>query len=175
MTKENAYLDDKIALIADFVGRDFMRLAKELQQVQEQRSDMFIEVADRVGIGRRKAFALARIARIFIDLDIPDERLNRIGWAKLNRISGHLNEDNAIHLLALAEEDTFYELDSILKGKQPVGEAKVLLLHLTEADHAYLCKLLLEHGAKPTGNGGLSGKEEALMNLLPGPSPSSSQ
>ena len=115
MTKEDPYLDDKIAIIADFVGRDFMRLAKELQQVQEKRSDMFIEVAERGGIGRRKAFALARIgrrkafalariARLFDDLDIPDEQLNRIGWAKLNRISGHLDEDNSVHILSLAED-----------------------------------------------------------------------
>ncbi|MBB5045265.1 hypothetical protein [Shinella fusca] len=170
MTKEDPYLDDKIAIIADFVGRDFMRLANELQQVQEQRSDMFIEVAERVGIGRRKAFALARIARLFEDLDIPDEQLNRIGWAKLNRISGHLDEDNAVHLLSLAESNTFYELDAILKGKQPIDGAKILLLHLKEADHARLYKLLVEHGAKPTGNGGLSGKEEALVNLLSGSS-----
>ena len=75
MTNKDPYLDEKIATIADFVGRDFMRLARELLQLQEQRSDMFVEVAEQVGIGRHKSFALARIARIFNDLNIPDERL----------------------------------------------------------------------------------------------------
>nr|WP_145959197.1 hypothetical protein [Rhizobium sp. ACO-34A] len=166
MTNKDPYLDEKIATIADFVGRDFMRLARELLQLQEQRSDMFVEVAEQVGIGRRKSFALARIARIFNDLNIPDERLNRIGWAKLNRISGHLDEDNALHLLALAEDYTFYELDAILKGKQPVDGAKVLLLHLPEDIHSRFREVLIKHGARPTASGGLSGKERALANLL---------
>lgn len=166
MNDNDPYIDDKIATIADFVGRDFMRLARELRQVQEQRSEIFIEVAEQVGIGRRKAFALARIARIFEDLGIPDERLNRIGWAKLNRLSGHLDEDNAEQLLSLAEESTAYGLDAVLKGEQPIDGAKVLLLYLPEAVHDRFQTLLIKHGAKPKANGGLADKEDALMSLI---------
>lgn len=168
MTKEDPYLDDKIATIADFVGRDFMRLAKELRKVQEQRPDIFAEVAEQVGIGKRRAYALARVARIFDDLDVPDERLNRIGWAKLNRLSGHLNEDNAEQLLSLAEETTVYSLDAVLRGEVPVAGARVVLLYLPEAVHDRFQALLVKHGAKPKANGGLTGKENALMGLISG-------
>lgn len=166
MTNKDPYINDKIATIADFVGRDFMRLARELRQLQEQRSDIFVEVAEQIGVGRRRAYALARIARIFEHLGVPDERLNRVGWAKLNRLSGHLDEDNAEQLLSLAEETTAYGLDAVLKGEQPIDGAKVLLLYLPEAVHDRFQALLIQHGAKLKANGGLADKESALMSLI---------
>lgn len=164
--KNYDHYKEKTALIADFVGRDFMKLARELWQLQEQKPDIFTKVVDQVGIGRRKAFALARIARLFDELGVDDERLNKIGWAKLNRISGHLEPDNAEQLLILAEENTAYGLDAILKGEQPIKEGKFMLLCLPETDHKRLCMALIDHGAKPAINGGLSGKEAALIHIL---------
>lgn len=166
MTNSKTSLDAKIDVLADYVGRDFMRLARELKELQDLRPDAFMEVVERLSLGRRRAFALARIARLFSELDIPDDQLHRIGWTKLNLIGSHLDAENAQHLLALAESHTAHELDLVLKGKKPVEGAKVMLLYLPEADHAYLSKLMVEHGAKPNPNGGLTGKEAALMNLL---------
>ncbi|NGO62456.1 hypothetical protein G6N76_02125 [Rhizobium daejeonense] len=166
MSSTHPYTADKAALLADYVGRDFLRLARELRRVQEQRSDLFIEVAEEIGLGRRKAFALARVARIFDDLDIDDLRLNKIGWAKLNKVSSRLNEDNAERLLTLAEEHTSHQLDSVLKGELPVDGARVVLLYFTEEDYALLSKRLLEHGAQLSSNGGIAGKEQALMSLI---------
>jgi hypothetical protein len=166
MTTKDPYIDDKVAIIADFVGRDFMRLARELRQVQEQRSDLFVEVAKLLGIGQRRAFALARVARLFDELHVPDERLNKIGWAKLNRISGHLDEGNAEQLLSFCEKLTSHGLDVVLKGEQPVDGAKVVLLYLPEEVHDRFRALLLMHGAKPTVSGGLANKEQALASLI---------
>ena len=166
MNKSDKMIEDKIATLADYVGRDFMRLARELKELQDIRPDVFIQVVDKIELGRRTAFALARIGRIFSDLGIPDEQLNKIGWAKLNRIGGHLNEENAEQLLELAEHHTYRELDLILKGEEPVEGTKVMLLYLPEADHARVTQLMMEHGAKPSPNGGLTGKEAALMSLL---------
>lgn len=166
MSNMNPYTADKVALLADYVGRDFLRLARELRRVQEQRSDLFIEVAEEIGLGRRKAFALARVARVFDDLDIDDQRLNKIGWAKLNKISRHLAAHNAEQLLKLAEDHTSYQLDAVLKGELPVGDARVVLLYFTEEDFALLSKRLLEHGAQLSANGGIAGKEQALMKIV---------
>lgn len=168
MTISDKTIDDKIAILADYVGRDFMRLARELKELQDIKPDMFIEVVDKLELGKRTAFALARIGRIFGDFDVPDEQLNRIGWAKLNRIGGYLNEENAAHLLSMAESHTYHQLDLILKGQEPVEGTKVMLLYLAEADHIRLSQLMMQHGAKPSPNGGLVGKEAALMAILSG-------
>lgn len=166
MTNSKTSLDAKIDVLADYVGRDFMRLARELRELQDIKPDVFVEVVERLQIGKRRAFALARIARLFSELGIPDDQLHRIGWTKLNRIGGHLDADNARHLLSLAENHTAHELDLILKGSKPIEGAKVMLLYLPEDEHARLSTLLIKHGAKPSPNGGLADKESALMKML---------
>lgn len=165
MMNNNSYMEDKVTIIADYVGRDFMKLARELRELQLTKSDVFLEVAKKVGLGERKAFALARIARIFDELNVPDLRLNKIGWAKLQRISSYLDEDNAETLLSLAEEQTDHELSLSLRGESPIAGAKVMVLYLPEDVHSSFRNLLIKFGAKPTSTGRLVGNDEALKRL----------
>ena len=157
---------ERVAVLADYVGKNFMMLARELKQLQDEKPDLFMPVVKQLGMGRRRAFALARIARIFECLKVPDARLNAIGWTKLNRIGTDLDEDNAEVLLSLAETHTAHKLDLILRGTVPADGARVAVFYLPEEDHARLTKLLTQYGAIVGPNGGITNKERALSRFL---------
>jgi hypothetical protein len=165
MTTESRACDSKLELIANLIGDNFLKLAKELLALQDAKPDIFLKVADLAGLSRRKAYALARISRQFDDLGVPEARLYAVGWTKLQVIGRYLTEDNAEQLLLLAEQNTVYELESLLRGETPVEDARVMLLYLVPKDYEHLKAKLIEHGAVNSGKGLLK-KEAALMALI---------
>ncbi|MDZ5454442.1 hypothetical protein [Labrys sp. ZIDIC5] len=156
---------DLISLLKSCINKDIMTLAEVLSFIQNEYPWHFDIAFKAVGLKRRKAFALARIGRIFPQLDIPRDRLNAVGWAKLGIILPHIQEDNVEALVSLAEQNTAYDLTTILNGDRPIGNKRVLQLYLPAADYSALAKLLVQHGAVPVGKG-LLHKEKALLNLL---------
>lgn len=157
---------DRIAAIADFIGRDFLRLAKELQQLRDTKPNLFDEVITCTGISQNKAHMLERLAYIFTELAIPEQQLNRIGWSKINQLNKVIDKSNAAMLLKLAEETTFDMLNSILSNGEPFDGKRVMLLNLAQTEHELLSKALQEYGAIPTSDNGLSNKEAAFMHIL---------
>lgn len=157
--------DDIADFIAGYTVNNFMTLAKYLQKIQEQYPELFVGVADRLGIKRRRAYALARIAKIFGELKTPTERLNKIGWTKLQIISRGITPFNAEDRLALAECCTVHELEKLLQGEIPIEEPKVLVFYLSIHDYEKARSVLLKYGAMVRGKG-FVGKEEALMKLI---------
>ena len=165
MTTGSKTLIERAAILADFLGDDFITLARHLRELHEERPDIVFKVAELAGIGRRKAYALVRISKQFDNLKISEQRLHKIGWTRLQLIGRYLQPENVHALLTLAEKNTVHDLDLLLRGEEPVENARVVLLYLPPEDYQKLEKCLVSFGAAPYGNG-LIGKEAALMQML---------
>lgn len=153
--------------IAAAVSDNMMVAARLLREIRDRRARDLPEAARRASIGLRKAHTLARIATLFDGLGVPDDRLEKIGWAKLDIIGGHLAEDarNAGELLTLAESFSQLELKARLQGQVPETRHGSMLLHLPADEDLRFRKLLLQFGARTKGKG-LVKKEEALIALM---------
>ena len=126
MEKEKLAPANKVEFIADFIGDNFLRMAKALRELQDEQPDIFLEVAKLAGLSNRKAYALARIARQFENA--PEERLYFIGWTKLQIIGRYLTGENTEYLLKLAEQNTAHDLEVRLRGDTPIADARVVSL-----------------------------------------------
>lgn len=163
MKKNTAPSTDKAEFIANFIGDNFIRMARALRELQDEQPGIFMQVARLAGLSRRKAFALSRIARQFEDE--PEERLFFIGWTKLQLIGRYLTDQNREYLLTLAEQHTVHDLEALLRGETPIENARVLQLYLAQADYQKLSKILMQYGAVASGSG-LIKVESALMALV---------
>jgi hypothetical protein len=159
-------IPSKIAkIIAAETEMHFMRVARLLRHLQETNPDRFVMEANQGGLNRRHAYALARIAQQFDGMNVSDDRLQKIGWAKLAIVGRHLTEKNVEQLLKLAEQLTSHELEGHFRGEKPKKGARATLLRLLPKDDDRFRKLLMTYGAVSSGNG-LIGKESALVALL---------
>lgn len=144
-----------------------MAQARALLAARESSAQDLQLVSQKLGIGSRKAHALARIAAIFDNRGIPDQRLEALGWAKLDLLGSHVADDghNLIELIQLAEQKSQLELKALLQGQEVAEEYSSLLLHLPTPVAERFVKILITHGAirKATG---VVGKEEALARFL---------
>ncbi len=70
MTKKDLSLDEKVEFIANFIGDNFLRVARALRELQDEQPDIFLKVAELAGLSNRKAYALSRIARQFDDMGV---------------------------------------------------------------------------------------------------------
>lgn len=165
MTPTDILLQKKVDIAASFIGDNFLRVAKALRKLQDDDPEIFLKVAESLGISRRKAYALARIDRQFTELRVEENRLYFIGWSKLQIVGRYLTDENAEYLLQLAEQHTSHDLEVLLRGETPVEDAKVVRLYLAPEDHKRLTAALMKYGAVVSGNG-LAKTEIALMALV---------
>ena len=125
------------------------------------------ELAVRINLSRRALCYLLKVWETFSDLDIPRERLVRVGWTKLAVIAENLEPEVMEEALALAETATAKELPALLKGAPRKAKARTVQLRLTPRQYDQFAAVLLENGARRSrGERGLSGKEKALMKAL---------
>lgn len=145
---------------------DLMAAARQLREVLEKRPDDFLLTAGRLGIARRKAYYLVEIDKTFGDLSVDRERLNRIGWTKLQILAGRVDRRNVGRLLGEAEKLSAYELGKLV-NEEPASSTKshVVLLRLTDDEYAVFRNTVRAFGAEESSTG-LSGKEAALIAAL---------
>ncbi|WP_137113830.1 hypothetical protein [Mesorhizobium sp. GR13] len=165
MATSDVSLQKKVDIAASFIGDNFLRVAKALRKLQDDDPEIFLKVAESLGISRRKAYALARIDRQFTELGVEENRLYVIGWSKLQIVGRYLIGENAEYLLQLAEQNTSHDLEILLRGETPVEDAKVVQLYLAAEDYKRLRATLKKYGAVVSGNG-LAKTEIALMALI---------
>lgn len=163
MDNEKFYLVEKAEFISELLGDNFMRLARALREIQDEQPDIFLRVAKLVGLGKRKAYALARIARQFES--VSEKRLYSIGWTKLQIIGRYLTDENSDYLLQLAEKNTAHDLEVLLRGDTPVAGARVVQLYLAPGDYNRLRAALIANGAIVNGSG-VARMEAAVMTLI---------
>jgi hypothetical protein len=143
-------------------GRTFLEIGKLLRMLKEDDPDTFKAIPDTTPIGRRKSFALVRIDKVFGKLNVPDERLVAIGWAKLNIIAPFVTPKTCELMLSLAEHHRFLDLERVLRGEKPIPGARVVMLEFSPADYEVFAETLQAFGAVPSGKG-LIGEEPAIL------------
>lgn len=144
---------------------DFLALAAYLLRVAETGEGSMVDAAAKLGINSRKAHYLVEIAKAIDSLEIPDERLRKIGWTKLSVIAPRLSEETAEELLDAAAKHKVPDLQAIVAGREPFARRHVLKFDLDDAQHEIVRAALLAYGATPSTRG-LHGKESALVAAL---------
>jgi hypothetical protein len=102
-------------------------------------------------------------------LNLPRDRLAKIGWTRWQAIHGHITPANARQLLKLAEEKTVAELQAELRGAGYTKKPRSVNLKFSVEDYVKFERVLLRHGARRRRGGrglGLEGKEEAILKIL---------
>jgi hypothetical protein len=169
LSTEDLY--DKALAMSEDVEDNFIELGRHLRQLQDRDLNLFQQIMQNTNLGRRKAYYLVEVSRIFDPLPIPRSRLRKIGWTKLQLIGKHIDASNLDKMLELAENNNSKELERILRGDKPLGgKAHCVLMYFSPKQYHELEEVLIQHGAtRSTGSGGrtgLSNKESALMNLI---------
>jgi hypothetical protein len=165
MTNSTQDLFDKAVALSGDVDDNFLELGKALRQLQDRDPDLFHKIVAKSNLGRRKAYYVVEVSRIFDPLPVPRARLRNIGWTKLQLIAKHVKPDNMEDLLKLAEEVNAKELERRIKGEKPLGNAHCVLMYFSPKQYAELEAALLKNGATRSGRG-IVDKEEALINAL---------
>lgn len=162
----SAKTDGELDLMARLAGYGLISVAQSLRQIEDDNPEHLPLIAKLLGVGRREASSMARIDRIYKDLEIEEERIASLGWPKMVILSEFLSYGNRDELLELADRTTAKELAKILLA-QPPG-TKPVVFYFTEQQYQRLEKAVVAHGAirgRPTRIG-LSGKEEALLRAI---------
>jgi hypothetical protein len=127
--------------------------------------NLFHQIVQKSNLGRRKAYYLVEVSRIFDPLPVPRSRLRKIGWTKLQLIAKHVTPNNLDALLQLAEYSTAKELERAMRGEKPLGNAHCVLMYFSPKDYAELEDMLVKHGGVRSGRG-IQNKEEALLRVV---------
>ncbi|MCJ2077608.1 hypothetical protein MKK68_18455 [Methylobacterium sp. E-016] len=152
-----------VRLALDWKGNIF-ELAETLSALRADHPAQFADWLKRPDVSRRRTYYLVKIAEAYNELPIARDRLNRLGWTKLNEMAEIITEANADELIALAERSTVVELRRGLAMEQPAEKACSMVFHLDAEQHRDLSKALILNGAKP-GRRGLSNKEAAITQM----------
>jgi hypothetical protein len=165
MTPSNEALYDKAMYLSKDVEDNFLELGKSLRQLRDRDPELFHQFVASANIGRRKAYYQIEVSRTFEPLAIPRARLRKIGWTKLQLIGKHLNPDNQEELLTLAEEVNAKELERLMRGEKPLGNAHCVLMYFSPKQYAQLEDALVKHGGVRSGRG-IQKKEEAMLSMV---------
>jgi hypothetical protein len=160
-------LYDKALALSANVEDNFLDLGRTLRQLVDRDPDLFKKIVQKTSLGRRKAYYLVEVSRIFDPLPIPRSRLRKIGWTKLQLIGKHVTAGNLDELLELAENTASKELERQMRGEKPLGNAHCVLMYFSPKDFAELEQALIENGAvRGPKSRGLQGKEKALIKVV---------
>ncbi len=144
---------------------NFVKLGRLLRKLQVEDKDLFKQLIEESGLGRRKAYYFAEIARRFEGLPIKDAQLTAIGWSRAHIIGPHVTPSNWQELLTLAGQRTVRELKLIMKGGRPTPGTRCVLLYLKPTQYDRYARATVAHGGKVVG-GSLKNRERALMNII---------
>jgi len=155
--------------LVETVATSPIDLAFALWKLKETDPAGFEQAIVDLGIKRRRAYYLVKVAERFGPAKIPKWLLADVGWTKL-AIIAELWPDPRIDgaALDLAQRNTAKELYRILsEGKHPDETLRRFSVYLSPMHHKLLYKALEKHGATISKNGkGLANKEKALMKLV---------
>jgi hypothetical protein len=165
--KTEEIYDKALALSAN-VEDNFLDLGRSLRQLLDRDPDLFQQVVSKSkDLGRRKAYYLVEVSRIFDPLPVSRARLKKVGWTKLQVIGKHVTPDNLDELLTLAENTNSKVLERQMRGEKPLGNAHCVLMYFSPKDYSELEQALIENGAvRGPKSRGLQGKEQALIQVV---------
>jgi hypothetical protein len=152
-----------VSLAIEF-EQNFLEIGHALLELYELDPAEFHHALQSAKLGRRKGYYLIAIARAFGSAPVSKYRLRRIGWTKLAMLSPHIDKYSCNQLLALAEEFTAKELETILRGEDPASKERTIVLYYSQEDYDVLEAALIAFGGIKTGRVMLN-REEALLQM----------
>lgn len=158
-------LFDKAMTLSKNVDDAFLELGRTLRQLLDREPQQFQEIVAKSDLGRRKAYYLVDVSRVFDPLQVSRARLKRVGWTKLAMVAKQVRQDNVDELLDLAEQNNVKELDRIMRGEKPLGNSHCVLMYFSPKQYEELEEALVHHGARKAGRG-LVEKEKALLRMM---------
>lgn len=165
MVKSNDALYAAAKEMSSNVDDAFLDLGNALRQLQDREPDMFHKLYETTDLGRRKAYYLVEVSRTFAGLPVPKARLKKVGWTKLQLLGKHINKDNALKLVELAEKNSAKQLAALMRGEKPKNNAHCVLMYFTPKEYKIVEEVLTQNGGTKSGRG-IVDKERALMNVL---------
>jgi hypothetical protein len=165
MTPSNEALYDKAMSLSKDVEDNFLELGKSLRRLQDHDPELFQKIVAKTNLGRRKAYYLVEVSRTFDPLTVPRAPLRKIGWTKLQLIGKHVTPNNLDALLQLAEESNAKELERLMRGEKPLGNAHCVLMYFSPKQYAQLEDAMVKHGGVRSGRG-IQNKEEAMLSMV---------
>jgi hypothetical protein len=174
MTKsEVAALRRKIAALAQRPNTGVLELAEALAKARalsappEGDRPSIADLMQLTDLSRRAIGYLIKVWQRFGTLDIPRDRLAKVGWTKLAVIAETCEPGDELDALARAESSTVKDLPRHLKSGRKPGKRRTVLLRFTEDDHEIFEAILLAHGARrPKRGRGLANKEKAVLRAM---------
>ncbi len=148
------------------LGSKFLELGSLLRKLQSSNFDNFKTLYEIPQLGRRKAYYLIEIDKVFGGKPELAVRLNKIGWTKLSLLAKFVNDDNILDALQFAELHTAWDMQVILKSGDSTFSTRSVLLRFTLPDFDKFASKIVAYGAKPTPDGGYHNKEAALLAAL---------
>lgn len=160
-------LFDKAMTLSKNVDDTFLELGRTLRQLQDREPQLFQEIVAKSDLGRRKAYYLVDVSRVFDPLQVSRARLKKVGWTKLAMIAKQVTQDNIGELLELAEQNNAKELERMVRGNKPLGNSHCVLMYFSPKQYEELEEALVHHGARKAERGrGLVEKEKALLKVI---------
>src|SRR5208337_851216 len=165
MVVSNDELYSEAEALSANVEDNFLDLGKALRKLLDRDPALFQQLWQKTSLGRRKAYYLVEVSRVFDPLPISRNRLKKLGWTKLQIIGRQITKDNAQELLAIAEENTAKQLERLMRGEKPIDNAHCMLMYFSPKQYKVVGEAMLANGGVKSGRG-VVGKEEALVRAL---------
>jgi hypothetical protein len=166
MTKDIDLIYTKALTLSYRFDDKFVELAALLRQLKESDPSAFKNFLVQAGLGRRRSYYLIDVAEAFGDIAMAQqERLNRIGWTKLQILARNVTPKNREKLLRLAEGHTVEDLKALMQGQEPLEGRRTVLLYFSAKQYEKFAKAIAKNGAIRSGEG-YANKEEALIRAL---------
>jgi hypothetical protein len=166
MTKDIDLIYTKALTLSYRFDDKFVELAALLRQLKESDPSAFKNFLVQAGLGRRRSYYLIDVAEAFGDIAMAQqERLNRIGWTKLQILARNVTPKNREKLLRLAEGHTVEDLKALMQGQEPLEGRRTVLLYFSAKQYEKFAKVIAKNGAIRSGEG-YANKEEALIRAL---------
>ena len=73
MTKNDLSFEDKVEMIASLIGDNFLRVARALREIQDDKPEIFLEIAKRLGIPYATAATRLHRARRMVRASLQDK------------------------------------------------------------------------------------------------------
>ena len=143
----------------------FLALARSLAAVYAHDKALLGRFIEQSGMGRRKAYYLLDLGKRLAELGLPDKRLQKIGWTKLQVVGKHLTRRNAETMLGWAEECNAPQLAARVRGETSTSKSRCVLLYFSPAQYRQFQRAILSNGGKRSGRG-LVGTEDAIMRIV---------
>ncbi|TXN72852.1 hypothetical protein [Methylobacterium sp. WL6] len=150
-----------VKLVTDLAGKpaSFYDLARRLHELHAASSSDFRKITTNGVVGRRRAYQMVRIARVFGPSKIPAPDLEAVGFTKLNLLA-EKNEKGSVlttaeveFLVDWAAQHTVKALQDRLAKDPDKQKKRVVAIYLTQAEYSLYRAAMMKFGAPPVGKG----------------------